>query len=73
MASMWLLTLVSGGVATFMLNRLYVGLSQKQLTVKGILYSRLHTPVQYWTTMVVAAFDFCFLAFVCLASTGALG
>lgn len=54
-----LLALVGFGLVTFMVNRLYVGIGQHQINVKGIPYSRSSTPIAYWITMTLAAFGLC--------------
>jgi hypothetical protein len=43
------------GFFVFMVNRLYVGLRDGQLRVKGWVYSRAETPLRFWSTMVMAA------------------
>jgi hypothetical protein len=48
--------LTSLGLAAFMANRLYVLFTQKQITVKGITYSRQRKPVSYWLIAVMATF-----------------
>jgi hypothetical protein len=50
------LALVGLGLAAFMANRLYVLATQKQITVKGITYSRKGRPVAYWLVAVMATF-----------------
>ena len=40
--------------AGFMANRLYVGLSRRELNVKGALYARGTTPIAYWLSMACA-------------------
>jgi hypothetical protein len=55
-----LFTLVGLSLAGFMVNRLYVGIRERQLDVKGIIYSRSATPIRYWITMSLAAYGlFC--------------
>jgi len=60
MVGMILLILVSACLAAFMVNRLYVGFSQGELNVKGIVYHRNDTPIAYWLTMTMAAFGLLF-------------
>jgi hypothetical protein len=55
-----LLMLVSTGLAAFMVNRLWVGLTQRRLNVKGAIYDRASTPILYWTTMSIALLGLAF-------------
>ncbi|WP_300117102.1 hypothetical protein [Sphingobium sp.] len=55
-----LLALVGLGLAAFMVNRLYVGIGERQIKVKGITYSRSSTPIMYWIVMAMAVFGLCF-------------
>ncbi len=50
------LIVVSGGLAVFMSNRLYVLFKKKKLTVKGITYSLEQRPIYYWFLVVAATF-----------------
>jgi len=50
----FLLALVGFALAGFMVNRLYVGLTNRQLNVKGRVYSRASQPIAYWITMANA-------------------
>ena len=38
-----------------MLNRLYVGLRDRKLNVRGWVYSREETPAKYWFSLMMAA------------------
>lgn len=42
----------------FMLNRLYVGLRNGRLNVRGVLYSRKVTPIQFWLTVLFGSIAF---------------
>lgn len=64
-----LLALVGFGLAAFMLNRLYVGIGERQINVKGITYSRSSSPVMYWIVMALAVFGFCWGAIIACAGT----
>jgi hypothetical protein len=55
----FLLALVGFGLAAFMVNRLSVGIGQRQINVKGIAYSRSSTPIMYCIVMTLAAFGLC--------------
>jgi len=48
------LLIVSFGLAAFMVNRLYVGLRDRELNVRGWVYSREKTPAKYWFTLAMA-------------------
>lgn len=48
------LFIVAAALAAFLANRLYVGLSRRELNVKGALYSRTTTPIAYWISMSCA-------------------
>ncbi len=50
------LALASGGLAAFMLNRLYVLFTQNQINVKGFVYSRKEMPAFYWFWVIAATF-----------------
>jgi hypothetical protein len=52
--------LVGFGLAAFMVNRLYVGIGERQINVKGTTYSRSSTPIMYWIVMAMAVFGLCF-------------
>lgn len=51
--------LVSIGTVGFMLNRLYVLFTRRQIHVKGILYSRAEQPVFYWFWAVAFTVGLC--------------
>ena len=55
-----LFSLVGFGLAAFMVNRLYVGIGERQINVKGITYSRSSTKILYWIVMAMAVFGLCF-------------
>ncbi|MES2303693.1 MAG: hypothetical protein WC816_14900 [Sphingomonas sp.] len=55
-----LFALVGFGLSIFMVNRLYVGIGERQINVKGITYSRSSTPIMYWIVMAMAVFGLCF-------------
>jgi len=62
------------GLAVFMTNRLYVGLSHGEINVRGWTYSRNTTPFQFWSTMLFASLGLLIsLAFVGIGLLGALG
>jgi hypothetical protein len=50
----FVLALVGFGLVGFMINRLYAGLTDRQLPVKGQVYSRASRPIAYWITMANA-------------------
>jgi hypothetical protein len=50
------LALVSGGLAAFMMNRLYVLFTQHKIDVKGFIYSREDSPIYYWFWVGAAIF-----------------
>jgi len=54
-----LLALAGFGPFAFMVNRLYVGIGERQINVKGITYSRYSTPIAYWIVMMLAIFGLC--------------
>lgn len=64
-----LLALVGFGLAVFMVNRLYVGVSERQINVKGVTYSRSSTPVMYWIVVVLAIFGLCWGLLIACAGT----
>lgn len=56
----------------FMVNRLYVGLSQKQITIKGVTYARGRDTFWYWFTMAMAAIALAFGLALSFAGIAAL-
>ena len=48
--------LLSIGMASFMLNRLYVLFTKRQINVKGIIYSREQQPIYYWFWVAAVTF-----------------
>lgn len=42
-------------LAAFLVNRLYVGIKHGELNVKGAIYSRSSSAVQFWLSMTFAA------------------
>ena len=65
------LTLTGFGLAAFMVNRLYVLFTRKQINVHGITYSREHTPIMYWLEALMIVFGL--LAGSVLGVAGATG
>jgi len=61
---MLFLMIVAAGLVIFMINRLYVGLSQRELNVKGAIYARDRTPFLYWSTMTMAFLALAFGVFI---------
>ncbi len=62
-----LFALVGLALSAFMINRLYVGIGENELNVKGVTYSRSSTPIAYWLTLLMALFGFCFGLLITLA------
>ncbi|MEG3147145.1 hypothetical protein U1839_21040 [Sphingomonas sp. RT2P30] len=54
------LLVVSGGVAGFMVNRLYVMAAYKAINVKGQHYDRAADPFQFWFFVGSACFGLLF-------------
>jgi hypothetical protein len=48
------LLIVSGAVGAFMITRVYLLIFRGELNVRGAVYSRASTPIQYWMTLVMA-------------------
>lgn len=44
----------------FMVNRVYVGLTQRQITIKGVTYIRGRDTFWYWFVIAMAVLGFCF-------------
>ena len=62
------------GLAVFMANRLYVGLSHGEINVRGWNYSRQTAPFQFWSTMLFASLGLLFsLAILIAGAIGILG
>ncbi len=81
MAVLWLeltlfglipLLLVACGLAAFMLNRIYVGLRDRELNVRGWVYSREETPAKYWLTIVMAGLGLLFGLLMLVVAIGGL-
>jgi len=53
------LAVTSGGLAVFMVNRLYVLFTNHQINVKGFVYSQTEQPIGYWFWVVAATFGLC--------------
>jgi hypothetical protein len=65
-----LFAIVFVALTGFMANRLYVGLSNSQLKVKGITYSRDRMPIAYWISVTMAGFGLLGLVMCAAAIAG---
>lgn len=54
------LMIVSGGLASFMINRLYVMTVYKSINVKGQHYDKVVDPIQFWFFVSSACFGLLF-------------
>lgn len=48
------LLILAAAVGAFMVTRVYLLIFRGELNVKGIVYSRASTPIQYWITTIMA-------------------
>jgi hypothetical protein len=63
---------VSGGLAAFMGNRLYVMALHKSIDVKGQRYARASDPFQFWSFVGLACFGLLFGSALFIASVAML-
>lgn len=49
----FLLFVVSWITTVFLSNRLYVIVSYREITIKGVTYSKSSTPIMYWIQMLL--------------------
>ena len=63
---------VSGGLAAFMVNRLYVMAVYKAIDVKGQHYERASDPFQFWFFVGAACFGLLFGSTLFIASVAML-
>lgn len=48
-----LFLIVMWGVSAFLANRLYVIVRYRKINIKGVIYSKSHTPIMYWVQMAL--------------------
>jgi len=60
----WIFVTLWVGLALFMINRLFVGLTHGEINVRGWVYTRESTPVRFWLTILFASLALLLAAFI---------